>query len=206
MLLVVGLGGRWRSELHRERTAGEHVHPSPDGTQAAEALRELGGAVQAHQVRRRPVHAERAQVPTDGAYAVRGGRRRHAPIERRRRMLQDGVEGEVGKGGREALRGGKVEEGALRLGHWHGRRVGRRKGLPTQVNLRLQGGLQRDARLQKLHQLALLDQRDRARLENVGLTAWHAPPHRVRRARRECAVVVEVRLQGLELKVVSNSR
>ena len=132
------------AHAHLERVPIQHVHATPHRAQPAEALRQLRGAVHAANVRGGAEDAERAQVAAHGAHAV-GRRRRRPRLRRRRRVLQDGVERELGQGGREALPRRKVEESALGVRDGRRRGVGRGARLGALADGRLERGLQRDA-------------------------------------------------------------
>ena len=182
-------------ELHRRLL--QHVHAAPHGAQPAEALRQLRAAVVAREVGRRAELAERAQVRADRAHAVGGGGPRVARGDGVR-QLQEGVERHVAQRRREALALQEVGEGALELGRRLDGRVGCGERLEGERGVGGELRLQREARLEELHQVPLVRQRDRGGLEDVGLAARHA----LQLARR----ATQVRLHRLELEVRRHAR
>jgi hypothetical protein len=116
----------------------------------------------------------------------------------RARELQDGVERHVAQRRREALALQEVGEGALEPGRRLDGRVGCGERLERQRGVGGELWLQREARLEELHQVTLVRQRDRGRLEDVGLAARHT----LQLARG----AAQVRLHRLELEVRRHAR
>ena len=127
-----------------------------------------------------------------GAHAFGGGGARMARRDGARE-LQDGVERHVAQRRREALALQEVGEGALEPGRRLDGRVGCGERLERQRGVGGELRLQREARLEELHQVTLVRQRDRGRLEDVGLAARHS----LQLARG----ATQVRLHRLELEV-----
>ena len=127
-----------------------------------------------------------------GAHAVGGGGPRVARRDGARE-LQDGVECHVAQRRREALALQEVGEGALEPGRRLDGRVGCGERLERQRGVGCELRLQSEARLEELHQVTLVRQRDRGRLEDVGLAARHT----LQLARG----AAQVRLHRLELEV-----